>query len=163
MKRLSLLAGLALMFMFGACSSSPADIAGDYAVAVTNGSNGCNFPSYMVGSQSTGVTVTITQTSSNATAEVTGLSALALDAVLGSNSFTGTVDGESVDLKLEGTVSKTTGNCAYTYDGEISATLDGNSLNGSLTYTGATNNNSDCGTIQGCVTTQDFAGSRPPP
>jgi hypothetical protein len=166
MKRLSWLAALAVLVaggMFAACSSSPSNIAGDYTVAVTNGSNGCNFPNYTVGNQNTGVAVTITQTGSNATAVVSGLSALALDAVLGSDSFTGTVDGDAADLTVQGTKSMTTGNCTYTYNGEIAATLDTNSLNGTLTYTGATNNSSDCGTIQGCVTTQDFAGSRPPP
>jgi hypothetical protein len=33
---------------------------------------------------------------------------------------------------------------------------------GTIDYTSDTNNSSDCSTITGCVTTQDFAGSRPP-
>jgi hypothetical protein len=158
MNRLHLLAGLAL----AACSSTPADIAGDYSVAVTNETNGCNFASYVVGNQSTGVTVTITQTGGSATAAVTGLGVFALDAVLGGHTFTGTVDGDAVNLSLQGTATMMTGNCAYTYNGAIIATADGDALMGKLTYTGATNNNSDCGSIQGCVTYQDFSGTRPP-
>ena len=49
------------------------------------------------------------------------------------------------------------------YNGEVRATLSGNALNGSITYTGADNGNTDCAGITGCESAQDIAGTRPPP
>jgi hypothetical protein len=162
MKRLTCLAALAL-----AACSSPADIAGDYSVSVTNETNGCSFMNFTVGAQSTGVTVTITQSGGDATANVTGLNAIGLDVVLGTHMFSGTVAGDSVNLNAIGTIQNTSGSCTYTYNGVIAATADpgANSVSGTLTYTGASNNPSGCTgtTIVGCMTSQNFNGTRPPP
>ena len=153
--------------VLAACSSSPANVAGTYTVAGTDEANGCMLGNggWMQGNTFTGVTVTITQTpgSSSATAMVTGLGSLGLDALLGTSSFTGSVDGDAVDLKAIGTVAQHSGNCTYTADGEIKATLSGDSLAGTIDYTTQTNNDTDCTGIQGCLSTQDFNGSRPPP
>lgn len=157
MKRLLLLAILA------GCGSSPVDAQGNYSISVTNGPNGCNFMNYTVGNSSTGVMVAITQQGTNASADVMGGGGFILDAVLGGHVFTGTVDGDQLDLKLAGTHANQSGNCTYTYNGEIKAALSGDTLTGTIDYVAATNGNSDCASIQGCVTTQDFNGTRPPP
>jgi hypothetical protein len=107
--------------------------------------------------------VTITQQGANATATVMGGGGLVLDAVLGGNAFSGKVDGDALDLTLAGTRSNTTGNCTFTYNGEIKATLMTDALTGRINYVAATNGNSDCASIQGCLTFQDFNGTRPPP
>ncbi|HTR51629.1 MAG TPA: hypothetical protein VMJ10_13030 [Kofleriaceae bacterium] len=154
------------LVLAGCGSSSPANVAGTYTVAGTDEANGCMIgTNWTQGNTFTGVTVTITQSpgSSTATAMVTGLGSLGLDALLGTSSFTGSVDGDSVDLKAIGTVAQHSGNCTYTVDGEIKATLSGDSLAGTIDYTTQTNSNTDCTTITGCLSTQDFNGSRPPP
>ena len=156
MKRLCCLALLA------GCSSSPVAAAGTYSISLTNGANGCNITGYTVGNQATGIPVVITQSGDAATATVNGLAAADLDVDLGTNVFPGTVDGDNLDFKAQGTVAKMSGNCAFTYNGEIAATLDGDTLTGQVRYTSATNNNSDCATLQGCSTVQDFNGTRPP-
>lgn len=152
---------LALALLAG-CGSDPAAVAGDYTVAVTLRDNGCNLQNWTVGMSYTGVQVTITQSGASATALVTGLSALSIDALLGSNAFTGSVDGDKIDLTNHGTASKNSGNCTYTYNGVITGTLTGDALAGRLTFTGAGNGNSDCTGITGCVSYEDFNGTRPP-
>lgn len=154
--------GLLGLVCLAACNNGPADVAGDYTMALTNKDNGCMFMNYTVGATTTGVQVTITQASSTATATVMGGGGLVLDAVLGGNVFSGKVDGDSIDLTLPGSRSFTNGNCAFTYNGEILGSLAGDTLTGRIEYTAATNMNPDC-TNQGCITTQDFNGTRPPP
>jgi hypothetical protein len=151
------------VILVAACSTSPANVAGDYTIALTNKDNGCNFMNYTVGSTATGVGVTITQSGSTATATVTGVAALYLDGLLATHVFTGKVDGDQIDLTAIGTRTFNMGNCAYTFNGEILATLAGDALNGRIEYSSATNMGTDCGTLVGCVTTQDFNGTRPPP
>ena len=144
------------------CSSSPVDVAGDYTVAVTERDNGCNLQNWTVGMSYTGIQVTITQSSSNATATVMGLGGLGIGGVFGSNVFTGSVNGDTMDLKLLGTKANNTGNCTFTYNGEITGTLTGDTLAGRLNIVGAGNGNPDCTGITGCVTFEDFNGTRPP-
>jgi hypothetical protein len=144
------------------CSSSPVDASGNYTVATTNGHNDCNIAAWTVGQQTTGIPVTVTQQHANASADVMGASAVLLDLLLGGHVFTGTVDGNSLDLKLTGTRPNTLGNCTYTLNGEIQASLSGDALSGRINYTGAGNGNSDCASIQGCVSFEEFNGSRPP-
>src|SRR6476661_8154629 len=90
-----------LAFLVG-CSSSPANVAGDYSVAVTNEADGCQI-GWTVGMSNTGVQVTITQSGSSATAVVMGGGGFGLGLLLGTNSFSGTVDGDSMDLRAIGT------------------------------------------------------------
>lgn len=155
MKRLILLA------LCVGCSSSPANVAGDYTVAGTDRTNGCNFQNWMEGN-TFNADVTITQNGSSATATVNGAAGLALDLLLGTHTFTGSVDGNAIKLTATGTRANTSGNCTYTYNSEIDATLTGDTLTGKINYRAATNNNSDCATIQGCTSYQDFNGTRPP-
>jgi hypothetical protein len=159
MNRLALFAGL----VAAACSSNPVDVTGDYSVQITNGSNGCMFANYTVGNSTMDIPVTVTQNGAAATATVTGTAGDYLNLVLGSNAFVGTVDGSSLALTLTGNRAESSGDCAFTYNATLDADLADNSLSGTIDYTSDTNNGSDCAAITGCVTTQDFAGSRPPP
>jgi len=152
------LVGLALVL--AACGSD-ANVAGNYTIALTNRDNGCNLSNWTVGNQTTGVPVTITQSGSNVTATVMGPAGVVLGAFLGTNAFTG---DNSIDLKALGTVPKTSGNCTWTYNGEITADLAGDALAGRIDYRAADNGNPDCTTMQvhGCDSFQDFNGTRPP-
>jgi len=157
MKRLLVLGVLA------ACGGGgDADVAGNYTMAITNRDNGCNFNGYNVGAQNM-VAVNITQTDSNLMATVSGGGGFLLALVVGSNIYAGEVDGDDVDLQIIGNIAMNSGNCAFTYNSEIHATADANSMNGRIEYRSVTNMNSDCAAITGCLTFQEFAGSRPPP
>jgi len=145
-----------------ACTSTPANIAGDYTVGVTNRDNGCNFPNWTVGGMTAGVDVKIAESGSNVTADVTGGTGAVLDFAFGSSAFTGPIDGNMLDLTLEGTRVQQTGTCTYTYNGEIIATANGDTMTGRINYTPATNGNSSCTAVAGCLTYQEFNGSRPP-
>jgi hypothetical protein len=154
---------LACILVVAACGGgSDANVAGNYTMAITNRDNGCNFSGYNVGDQNQ-VQVMITQNDSNLSATVTGGGGFLLALVVGSNVYTGSVDGNDVDVKIVGTRAFNDGNCAFTYDSEIKSTAHDNSMDGRIEYRAVTNNNSDCATHTGCLTFQEFAGSRPPP
>ena len=157
MKRLAL-----LWLACAACGGSDADVAGNFSVSVTNRDNGCNFQNWTVGDQATGIQVTITQDGSNVTATVGGVTGALLDIALGGHAYTGVVDGDDLALDLVGTRAMQMGNCTFTYNSAIDASIDGDVLTGEVHYRGAGNGNSDCASITGCDTFQDFNGTRPP-
>lgn len=159
----SLLAFL-LLVPLTACGNDPAMVAGQYSVAVTNRDNGCNLANWTVGAMSSNIPVDITQNGVMASATVTGIVGVAVSAALGSNVFTGDVDGNDLNLTLYGTVSHTAGNCTYTYNAVINATLSGDILQGTIDYKAKTNGNPDCTSmnITNCNSRQDFNGTRPP-
>ncbi|MBC7974293.1 MAG: hypothetical protein H7138_04855 [Myxococcales bacterium] len=151
---------LLLLPCLAACFNDDAFVAGDYAITVTNRTNGCNFGNWTPGDAAAS-SVTITQNRNDVSASVTGLGALALEVAIGGHVFTGKVAGGTLSLNLLGTRSYSTGNCTYTYNGEIRATLDGNLLEGQLEYRAATNGNPDCAGITDCLSFQEFTGTRP--
>jgi len=157
MKRLAL-----LVIACTACGGSDADVSGNFNVAVTNRDNGCNFQNWTVGNSANGIAVTVTQDGSNVTATVGGVTGGLLDLVLGGHAYTGVVDGNDLDLNLIGTRSMLMGNCTFTYNSEIAASISGDVLTGEIHYRGAGNGNSDCTSITGCDSFQDFNGNRPP-
>jgi hypothetical protein len=145
-----------------AACGGPANVAGDWHIDLTNRDNGCMLGNWTVGDTASGIPVTITQASGDATADVGGLARAALDAGLAGHVFTGPVDGSDIDLQLFGMRSLNQGNCAFTYNAEIFGTVSGNTMTGEVHYTAATNNNPDCSTLQGCLSVQEFAGARNP-
>ena len=145
-----------------AACGSPANVAGDYTVALTNHDNGCNLGNWTVGNMLTNVDVTITQSGDKLTATVGGLAGAALDVGLGGHVYNGHVDGTDVDLDLFGTRSMNSGNCTFTYNSTIIGSLSVDTLSGEIHYTAATNGNPDCATLQGCLSVQSFNGVRPP-
>lgn len=95
---------------------------------------------------------------------VEGLAGVALIGFLGAgkNVFTGSVDGDDVSVESIGTKPNTSGNCTYTFNATINGTLDGDVLRGRIEYRAADNGNSDCSQVHGCLTYQDYNGTRPP-
>ena len=157
MKRLVL-----VTVILAGCGSDPVNAEGTYTIAVTNRDNGCNFANWTVGDSASNIGVVITQQGDNAVADVQGGTRAVLDLWLGSHSFSGNIDGDHLDLTLTGTRSQTTGNCTWTVDGVLDAHLKGDVLTGRINYVGNGNKNSDCAAVTGCVTYQDFNGTRPP-
>lgn len=151
---------LVLIALLGACGSDPVDAEGTYSVGVTNREDQCAF-GWTVGQSTPGIDVVVTQNGTNAIAEIKGGAGFVVGTVLGTATFTGNVDGDELDLFATGTKSNSKGNCTYTYDGHINATLTGNALQGTISYVANTNTASDCAAVQ-CTSTQDFSGSRPP-
>ena len=141
-----------------------ADVAGNYTVALTNGTNGCNLSNVPPGDTASGISLVITQDGSKVTATIEGLARVYLEALLGNgkNVFTGSVDGDELSVESLGTRTNTTGNCTYTYNATIGGTLDGDVLRGRIDYRAADNGNPDCSQVHGCVTFQDYNGTRPP-
>ncbi len=133
---------LILLALVAACGTDPVQIAGTYTVELTNGADGCAYGS-TPGQQFSGVPVVFTQSGANLSATVNGLPGGALSIALGSNVFTGAIDGDALR------------------NAEIVGAYANNSISGVVNYTNADNHNSDC--IVGCVSVQNFAGSRPPP
>jgi hypothetical protein len=154
---------LVLALLAAACSSdSTANVAGTYTLALTVQKNDCGILANPVGTSSTGVTVVVTQDGSNATAKVQGAGALGLTLITGSDTFTGKVSGNSLDLSISGTLPGSSGSCAFTRNAHLVGTLAGDSLTGSVTYTFATNNDSECGIRNTCQDIQLIVGARPP-
>jgi hypothetical protein len=155
----------ALVFAAGLCAGcdeDPADVAGDYSISTTNRENGCNFNDWTEGDTITNVPLMITQSGESLTGEVSGAWGTWLDLVLGSRIFTGKVDGDEVDMTLHGTNSASDGGCTWFVNAHLTGTLSGDVLTGNIRYTPATNGHPDCSTIEGCVSRQEFNGTRPP-
>jgi hypothetical protein len=146
-----------------ACGSDePADVAGNYTLALTNGDNSCGFDGWTAGAITTNVPLTITQADAQVTATVGGVAGAYVELVLGARVFTGEVDGAHLDLVLYGSRSATEGNCTFTINAEVEADLDGDLLEGEIRYRPATNGNPDCAPLDGCANVQAFNGTRPP-
>ena len=162
MARLHTLCTVAVLLSLSACDSDPVDISGTYSVAITNGPNGCNLANYTVGETATNITMVVTQNDTAASAEVQGVAGLALSALVGGNTFVGTVDGSDVTLRIAGNRMMTMGTCDYHFDATADARLTGDALAGNVAYTPVTDGATDCGPLEGCETIQMFSGSRPP-
>jgi hypothetical protein len=118
----------------GACSDTPANVAGTYAVTLTDGSDGCQvFEGQLPMAQST-ITVAITQTGSQIQADVEGDGEPQLMALVGTHVFTGTVDGDTLQLAITGAFTRTIEGCNYKLDAVIAAAVDGARFSGSLSY-----------------------------
>jgi hypothetical protein len=151
-----------LMIMAGCGGGEDADVAGDFTIALTNRDNGCELENWTVGEQASNIPVIITQSSDNVTASVEAGAGVVLDVALGSHVYTGSVDGNDIFLELFGTRVAQTGNCTFSFNSEIDASLSGDSLTGRINYRAATNGNPDCSDLEGCVSFQEFNGARPP-
>jgi hypothetical protein len=149
-----------------ACSSSssdaPIDVSGSYSGPVTNGPNTC--PGIWNTGAMNNAMATVVQTGANVSIRVDGAAGFLLTAGFGTNSFSGTVSGGHIDALIIGQPSTTRGGCMYTSNGNLSADLAGNTLNGTILYTPQTNGNPDCTSMQvtGCSSQQSFALTRPP-
>jgi hypothetical protein len=67
-----------------------------------------------------------------------------------------------LDLLLQSSRSQTSGNCAWTINAHMISVMRPVSTSPRRNYESATNGNSDCAGITGCVTYQDMNGTRPP-
>jgi hypothetical protein len=154
------------LFLASAClaaCSSPANVAGSYTLIVKNGQNGCGFKEWTLDNSTTDVTFTLSQSGEDITGVVGGVIGDYLKTfVLGSNSFSGKVDGNQINLMLYGQNSYSTGTCTYTVNAKATGTINGEFISGNIDYTTKTNDSPDCAAVKSCRSTQLFNGTRPP-
>lgn len=143
------------------CSSSPVNAAGSWTLNVTNGANGCMIDTWTEGQSSSGVPLTITQEGSAVTGELGGAWATASDLLLGSHTFTGDVNGDAIDMRITGRAASS-GGCAYTTVVDLTGTISGDTITGSLVWSADTNASADCGYLATCESVQSMNGARPP-
>ena len=160
MKRTSLLIALAAAAL--GCGD-PVDVTGMYSVATTTGANACGIDGWTEGSSETGIPVTITQMEDQATIQVGGAAALFLGLVVGGSRFDGQVRGNEITAAIMGDVDHTQDGCTFHYAVDLDATVDGDVIQGTLTYQPIVTDGTDCGAISTCDgNTQSFNGTRPP-
>jgi hypothetical protein len=143
-------------------SIPPADVAGDYNVAVTNGDNGCEQANWMKGASTTDIAFTITQKDAAIVGTVGGLAGAYMDLVLGSHEFTGEVTESAFTMTNYGTQQGKKDGCSYTYNAVIEGTINGDAVQGKIHYEPKTNGSPDCGVLNDCTSEQSFSGVRPP-
>lgn len=157
MKNLVLLAAI-----LAGCGSDPVDAEGQWMVSGTNRANDCNVNGWTENDSWSNTNVDITQNGEAVIVDITGGGGFALDIFLGGNDvFRGDVDGNDLHVTRQGTRSNTTGNCTFTYNATIDATINGNTLEGTISYRPAHNGNSDCAAVE-CENIQEFSGNRAP-
>jgi hypothetical protein len=154
---------LAVAASLVACA--PANVAGNYSGNVTNGTSTCP-GNWSTGNTST-VTFAVAQSGGNVTVNVQGVAGAGLALWTGSAAFSGTVAGNGISATLIGTTAQMTGNCRYTYRADLNGSLNGNTLDGTVTYrpdiTAPPGSDCDAMRVTGCTITQTFNGLRPPP
>jgi hypothetical protein len=143
-------------------SEPPADVAGDYTVALTNRENTCpDNADWTEGSMNVGVPFSITQMGTKVEAETMGESAIYFLLLTGSNKFVGDVQGSHFVLTNYGTTMKSYGDCPYTLNVVVEGDLDGDTIAGTVSYVPDLGNNPDCAEYE-CSALQSFNGTRPP-
>src|SRR5262245_37601447 len=103
------LIGIVLLGLAASSCTAPANVRGDYQGNVVNGTSSCP-RSWTNGATST-VTFRVGQSDADITIEIQGTSGIAVEALLGSRVFQGTVEGDQVTAKLIGTREQTQGSC----------------------------------------------------
>jgi hypothetical protein len=158
------LAILLPLLALGGCGSSDeftADVAGNFTIAVTNGTSSCPFPNWKEGDEASGIGFVITQDGQKAHGTVDGLVGGFVALGLGSAEFDGTIKGNSLTLTNYGQRPQQQGNCSFTYNAAVEGSQTGDTIEGTITYSTKTNGNPDCSAVE-CSATQRFSGSRPP-
>src|SRR5438876_11452398 len=83
----------------GGCSSDDgftADVGGTYTVAITNEDSTCPFDNWVVGKETTGIGLTITQNGQNIHGTLDGITGAFFALAFGSANFDGTIKGNSL-------------------------------------------------------------------
>jgi hypothetical protein len=148
---------------------APADVSGSYALTIVNGPNECMVASWTPGQQSVGqVSLTLTQQAdpTRVTGDVTGAAGFVeafFRLVYGSNTFTGTVEGNALMMELVGNgPTEMTGACTHTRHARAVATVEKDTISGTLYHYFKTSGVPECGYRNTCNNGQTFNGTRPP-
>jgi hypothetical protein len=124
----------AAIALAAACSSAPANVAGTYSASITQGSDGCQVATVMEGTVTPGTIMTITQSGGDLQLAATGALQGTLDQIVGTYVFSGSIDGNSLQLAINGAHTRSVDGCVFDLDAVITASAGGNQLSGALAY-----------------------------
>lgn len=160
--------GAAALFvgLSAACSdddgaAAAADFSGIYTLSVTNKENGCEYQNWQPEQSTPNIQFEIAQSGTTASGTLKGLSSWYF-ALLGIGTMQGTVDGDVVSMTAVGEVAAQKAGCAYFVRATVDATIVGDAVNGTVTYSNETNKGAGCGILDTCRSVQAMSGSRPP-
>jgi hypothetical protein len=162
MRHHALLIAASLALATSACGQDPVDAAGDYTLSITNRENGCGFDNWTEGESSTGTMISIVQDGAEVSVNVSGFAAVVLGVLQGSSTFQGEVDGDAIDGAIFGSNQLNRDGCPHVVNSTFDAVLDGDVLTGEIRYTVNGNGGPECEALEGCVSRQEFNGTRPP-
>jgi hypothetical protein len=139
-------------------------VGGTYNGSVTNDGSTCADIVLDKTKVNNAVVFGILQMGPNVTIQVDRLAIPSLEAIFGTNLFSGTVTDNHIDATITGTVQITSGSCVYTFNGALSGNLGGNILTGDIVYTPKTNGHADCISMRvtTCIAQQTFGVTRTP-
>ena len=150
------------------CGSSdnemPLDPSGMYSINLRNDMNGCSLENWQEGAVSM-VPLTITRSATDPTAitgKLGGVAGVVAVLVIGTDTFTGKVKGNGVQLESLGSRRMMMGACESTGVIRLQGMLTGDVLTGLVSYSFNTNKDPACGVKNTCATLQSFNGTRPP-
>lgn len=154
---------LTLVLAFALCACAPPDVSGTYTGAITNRDNGCMLSNFNPGAMTTGINMNVNQSGSTVTVAVEGLAGLALAAFTGNTEpMRGSTTVNGFSVSKTGTIPMNVGGCTFNTFVQANATLSGNTLNGTVTYSYQTTNAEACDYRATCRTEQSFSFVRPP-
>jgi hypothetical protein len=137
----------------------PVDVAGEYTVSLTNGTNDCQ-TMWREGVTTDGVLFTVRQNGTQLSAEADGDAAVSLVVLTGTNRFDGSIHGHAFTLTARGPTVFSAGNCSYTVNAVVEGTIDGDTIEGTLTYSPVIGTDPACAQYD-CAAVQDYTGTRP--
>lgn len=143
-------------------SEGAADFSGNYSVAVTNRTNDCQYDGFEIGKSAQNVAFEISQSGSTASGKMTGLAGDFYLFLFGIGTLQGEVVGDTVSLSSVGTAELVKNGCKFFVRAQIDATITGDAVNGTVTYSNETAEMPQCQPLSGCTSTQALSGNRPP-
>lgn len=161
----ALVAGTAVACSSQSFDTTPTNFAGTYTVNLTNGANGCQFPNFTEGAQTSNINIVLSQTNATLVGSVQGLAGAYLNLVAGTSTFTGNIVATTFSLSAAGKhYDDKPGPCSY----NVVAIIDGkqsakDAIEGTITYKYIDLVGSACPPkTTTCTTVQNFNGTRPP-
>ncbi len=124
----------------GACSTPTSNVNGTYDLTLTQGSDACHVGTAGEGGVTTGSTLTIETRMDRHQGLIPrtlgGTNASMLMTLVGNTTFTGTIDGDGIQMTISGEFTRMIDTCNYNLDSVITATAssDGKTLFGALDY-----------------------------
>lgn len=158
-------AALALAVGSWSCGGTdePVNFNGTYTTTITNKANGCEFANWMVGNKTQNVEVVMATDATDAKSVVVTVQGFAggfLELFVGSRIFISNTNGNEISGLLLGRESTDAG-CMQQSRIRINGKLNGDALDGTLTYGFVVKNPETCGIKASCATQQTIVGSRP--
>lgn len=140
--------------------AGPASFEGTYRTKLTNGANGCAAPTWTAGATAD-VTIRFRREGEDrATADVEGLAALYVRALVGDSAIPGTATDSAVLLSRTSTKKEREGRCDFNWRVRIASSFEAGTSAGQITYEKvAVKEDKDCPAVL-CTSVQSMTGTR---